>query len=269
MLSHDYTKIFRKVWSNKKSKEMDKMIPKTIWQTYETTLEDLPDKAKASVETWKDLNPDWTHGYMSGQDREDFFRTEFGGDVFDTYMKLPLGVMKAGLWRFGILYINGGVYADLDTECMVSIDNWLDPQYDMIVDLEGDTPWYATQVIAAKKGHKFLEDAINMAVDRARDGIDVQPHMVHYYTDVTMFTDSLFKSMEIENGYDGDLRQRTLEFNDLPIAKEHKFFSFGGDDARRLLDRDVRHLYWGDGRIENYVAWKDDPLVQKSRKMKK
>jgi hypothetical protein len=238
------------------------MIPKIIWQTYETTIQELNPKAKAGVETWKHLNPDWTHGYMSGQDREDFFRTEFGGEIFDTYMKLPLGVMKAGLWRFGILYANGGVYADLDTECMVSIDSWLDPQYDMVVDLEGDTPWYATQVIAAAKGHKFLEDALSMAVERARDGIVEQQHMVHYYTDVTMFTDSLFKSMNIIDGYNGDLRQRTLEFNELAIAKDHKFFSFGGNDARRLLDRDVKHLYWGDGRIKDYVAWKKDSIFE-------
>lgn len=238
------------------------MISKTIWQTYETPISDLPLLAQQSVETWKNLNPDWSHGYMSGADREDFFRTEFGGEVFDTYMKYPMGVMKAGLWRFAILYKNGGVYADLDTECINPIDTWLDQQYDMILDLEGNTPWYATQVIASSKGHKFLEDAINMAVERARDGIVEQQHMVHYYTDVAMFTDSLFKSMNIQDGYNGDLKKRTLEFNELPIAKENKFFSFGGSDSRRLLDRDVKHLYWGDGRLENYVAWKKDSIFE-------
>jgi hypothetical protein len=238
------------------------MISKTIWQTYETPINELPLLAQQSLETWKSLNPNWSHGYMSGQDREDFFRTEFGGEVFETYMKYPLGVMKAGLWRFAILYVYGGVYADLDTECVSPIESWLDPQYDMVLDLEGNTPWYATQVIASAKGHRFLEDAINMAVERARNGIVEQQHMVHYYTDVAMFTDSLFKSMNIENGYDGDLKQRTLEFNELPIAKGNKFFSFGGNDARRLLDKDVRHLYWGDGRLENYVAWKKDSIFE-------
>jgi len=151
------------------------MISKTIWQTYETPIEDLPLLAQQSLETWKSLNPGWDHGYMSGADREDFFRTEFGGEVFDTYMKYPLGVMKAGLWRFAILYKNGGVYADLDTECINPIDTWLDQKYDMILDLEGNTPWYATQVIASSKGH---------------------------------------------------------------------------------------HLYWGDGRLENYVAWKKDSIFE-------
>jgi hypothetical protein len=72
------------------------MISKTIWQTYETPISDLPLLAQQSLETWKNLNPGWSHGYMSGADREDFFRTEFGGEVFETYMKYPMGVMKAG-----------------------------------------------------------------------------------------------------------------------------------------------------------------------------
>jgi hypothetical protein len=238
------------------------MISKKIWQTYETPIDQLPLRAQESLDTWKRINPEWAHGYMSGKDREDFFRTEFDKEVFDTYMKYPLGVMKAGLWRFAILYVYGGVYADLDTECISPIESWLNPDYDMVLDLEGNTPWYATQVIASAKGHKFLEGAISMAVERARNGIVEQQHMVHYYTDVAMFTDSLFKSMDIQNGYDGDLKDRTLEFNQLPIAKEHKFFSFGGNEARRLLDVDVRHLYWGDGRLENYVAWKKDSIFE-------
>ena len=237
-------------------------IEKTIWQTYETSYEDLQQFAKDGINTWLYHNPEWSHGYMSGPDREKFFKDNFSEEIYKTYLNLPLGVMKAGLWRFAILYKNGGVYADLDTECINPIDSWLDQQYDMILDLEGNTPWYATQVIASSKGHKFLEDAINMAVERARDGIVEQQHMVHYYTDVAMFTDSLFKSMNIEDGYNGDLKQRTLEFNNLPIAKENKFFSFGGSDSRRLLDRDVKHLYWGDGRLENYVAWKKDSIFE-------
>jgi hypothetical protein len=28
------------------------------------------------------------------------------------------------------------------------------------------------------------------------------------------------------------------------------------------LDVDVKHLYWGDGRLENYVAWKKDSIFE-------
>ena len=32
-------------------------IEKNIWQTYETTLEDLPEYGKFGVDTWKKNNP--------------------------------------------------------------------------------------------------------------------------------------------------------------------------------------------------------------------
>jgi len=240
-------------------------IEKTIWQTYETSYEDLADFAKEGVGTWLHHNPEWTHGYMSGPDRENFFKDNFSEEVYQTYLAMPLGVMKAGLWRFAILYINGGVYADMDTHCQTPISTWLNEDYDLVLDIEGDTSWYATQVIAAKKGHPFLMDAINLCVERARDGIINHTHMVHYYTDVQMFTDSLFKSLNVEP-YLKPLKEWASELNELPLAKENKMFTFGGEDARRLLDRDVKHLYWGDSRPEasTWVAWKKDPIVNQS-----
>lgn len=240
------------------------MIEKTIWQTYETSLEDLPDYGKFGINTWKNHNPDWAHGYMSGQERENFFKSEFNSETYDTYMRMPLGVMKAGMWRFGILYVNGGVYADLDTHCEAPISNWLDEKYDMVLDIEGDTPWWATQVIAARSGHPFLKNALDLCVERSKDGVTKHTHMVHYYTDVQMFSDSLFESLGVP-AYEGELKQKVLEYNELEIAKQNKMFTFGGDDARRLLDRDVKHLYWGDDRgNEGYIAWKKDPVVNET-----
>jgi hypothetical protein len=37
-----------------------------------------------------------------------------------------------------------------------------------------------------------------------------------------------------------------------------------GEEARRLLDKDVVHLYWGDDREAGWIAWKKDPRVNES-----
>ena len=114
-------------------------IEKKIWQTYETSFDELPIYAKESVGTWTHQNPGWAYGYMSGQDRENFFKEHFDSKTYETYVNLPLGVMKAGLWRFAILYIHGGIYTDMDTHCKTPVDTWLNPEYDMILDIERDT----------------------------------------------------------------------------------------------------------------------------------
>jgi hypothetical protein len=242
------------------------MIEKNIWQTYECKKEDLPQYAIDGINSWTMNNPSWDHNYMSAEDREHFFKYEYSTEIYDTYMKMPMGVMKAGLWRFAILHAYGGVYADLDTTCINKISRWLPQYYDMVVGLEGDTPWYATQVIAAKSGHPFLKDAIDLCVERVKLGDWSIPNMVHYYTDVAMFTDSLMNSMGLPP-HEGDLRIKAAEYNDSDLAKENKFFSYSGDQARCLLDKHVQHLYWGDtGRKEGYIAWKADPLVNQSYK---
>ena len=58
-------------------------IEKNIWQTYETSFDALPGYAKESVGTWTHHNPEWTHGYMSGQDREDFFKEHFDSKILN------------------------------------------------------------------------------------------------------------------------------------------------------------------------------------------
>jgi len=238
-------------------------IEKKIWQTYETSYEDLPDYAKSSIGTWTANNPDWEHGYMSGPDRERFFKENFDEDVYNTYVNLPLGVMKAGLWRFAILYIHGGVYADMDTHCKAPISNWLPEDCDALLDIERDTPWLATQVIAAKSGSKVLKAAIDLCIERCSDGIIQHNHMVHYYTDVQMFTDALYKELGVEP-YAKHINEWAPELMEMEFLKENKVKILHGEEARRLLDQDVVHLYWGDDREAGWIAWKKDPRVNES-----
>jgi hypothetical protein len=238
-------------------------IEKTIWQTYETSYEDLPQYAKESIETWKHMNPDWNHGYMSGPDREEFFKLNFPENVYNTYVNLPLGVMKAGLWRFAILYINGGVYADMDTHCKAPISTWLSDENDALLDIERDTPWLATQVIAAKAGSPIMKAAIDLAVERCADGIVKHNHMVHYYTDVQMFTDAIYKELGVEP-YQKHLNDWAPELMEMDWLKNNNVKILNGPEARRLLDVDVVHLYWGDDREAGWIAWKKDPMVNES-----
>jgi len=238
-------------------------IEKTIWQTYETTYEELPQYAKESIGTWKHMNPDWDHGYMSGSDREQFFRVNFPENVYNTYMNLPLGVMKAGLWRFAILYIYGGVYADMDTHCKSPISSWLSDENDVLLDIERDTPWLATQVIAAKAGSPIMKAAIDLCVERCSDGIIKHNHMVHYYTDVQMFTDALYKELGVEP-YQKHLNDWAPELMEMDWLKNNNAKILNGAEARRLLDKDVVHLYWGDDREAGWIAWKKDPMVNES-----
>ena len=40
------------------------------------------------------------------------------------FTKYPLGVMKADFWRYCVMFVEGGIYSDLDTEIFVPINKW-------------------------------------------------------------------------------------------------------------------------------------------------
>ena len=50
----------------------------------------------------------------------------------------------------------------------------------------------------------------------------------------------------------------------MDFLKENKVKILHGEEARRLLDKDVVHLYWGDDREAGWIAWKKDPRVNES-----
>lgn len=46
-------------------------------------------------------------------------------DWLEDYQALPFPVLKADVWRYLVIYREGGVYTDVDTYCRVPIHEWL------------------------------------------------------------------------------------------------------------------------------------------------
>ena len=110
------------------------MIPKIIWQTYKTPYPTL--QSVDSIRTWLDLNPDHVWYYFDDAKCERFVRDHFDDEFYQMYMALPLGVMKADVWRVAVVYVYGGIYADLDTRCLVPVAQWIHDTDELIVGVE-------------------------------------------------------------------------------------------------------------------------------------
>ena len=122
----------------KESKILTSMqIPKVIYQTWET--KDLSKGLQDLVNTWKHFNPNYTHILCDKKGREEFIKANFTRDVYKAYMKIIPGAYKADLWRYCILYINGGIYVDIDTICLGSIDTFLTNTIDFITPIDLNT----------------------------------------------------------------------------------------------------------------------------------
>lgn len=85
-------------------------IPLVLWQTYRTSA--LPAAAQQLVSSWQTLNPE-LHLRMHNDSRAStFINRTFVDDLVEVYHKLPLGVMRADLFRYAILYARGGESCD-------------------------------------------------------------------------------------------------------------------------------------------------------------
>jgi mannosyltransferase OCH1-like enzyme len=95
--------------------EIIKTVPLNIYQTW--GILDLPPKMKENVELLKTQNPEFTYYLYDDKMCRDFIEQHFDKSVVYTYDKLIPGAYKADLFRYCVLYINGGIYLDIKYKC--------------------------------------------------------------------------------------------------------------------------------------------------------
>jgi hypothetical protein len=87
----------------------EQTIPnKTIYMTYKKNIPNFV------FGRWKNLNPDYTIEFNVDHDCISFLEKHFNNYIADLFKRIPKGMYKADLWRLCKLYINGGIYADVD-----------------------------------------------------------------------------------------------------------------------------------------------------------
>ena len=92
------------------------MIPKKIYQTYR---ENIPEFAVSHI---KNMNHDYEYEFFNDNDCIKFIENNFDKNVYECYNEIKRPQHKADLFRYCLLYINGGVYIDIDIQMMSPID---------------------------------------------------------------------------------------------------------------------------------------------------
>jgi hypothetical protein len=104
------------------------MIPKIIWQTHENEYNDLLPFQKDITNTWKNLNPGWEYRYVSAEQRS--LAVKKYSEILHKYYLVSDNLHQSDIWRLVAVYQNGGFYADMDSICIMSIEESLEGQYD-------------------------------------------------------------------------------------------------------------------------------------------
>jgi mannosyltransferase OCH1-like enzyme len=92
-------------------------IPKVIYMTYKCV------PPKVVFERWKQLNPGFIIEFSLDNDCINFLKENFDETLANLFESINEGMYKADLWRLCKLYLNGGIYADIDLVPLVSLDD--------------------------------------------------------------------------------------------------------------------------------------------------
>ena len=125
-------------------------IPKIFMQTWKTHI--VPDKWKSSPESVRKYMPQWKYFLMSDEENRQFCQQYFP-DFLDVYDNLEFPIMRADAIRYMWLYINGGIYMDLDDVLVHPLDDLFTSDADAYFVKSGNSSWiYTNSFLASKPG---------------------------------------------------------------------------------------------------------------------
>lgn len=120
----------------------------------------MPDWARFNLRSWETFHPDWEIRVWDDAELDAFISiTRHLWETLDRYLK-PHAVWqgRSDLFRYEVLYRNGGVYADADFQCRSNIDDLLTPAWTA---WEVQDRWANMAISGFEAGHPFLAECLD------------------------------------------------------------------------------------------------------------
>jgi mannosyltransferase OCH1-like enzyme len=155
--------------------------PPYIWQT--TGPKPITKEQSSDIASWREKHPFFSFTLMTDEQGDSFVSEYYANrtDIVDLFLRLPIPIIKADLFRCLVLVEKGGVCTDIDVLCLKPMSMWLPAQHanaidsiDLIVGLEFDMQFrgegvevasqFTNWIIASKPGNKHLMYRVDSTV---------------------------------------------------------------------------------------------------------
>jgi mannosyltransferase OCH1-like enzyme len=143
-------------------------IPKKLWQSWRIDPLGFDEKDSNIARSWTRLNPSLRYEVLTDQNDLAYVEEHFGPngynrpDIVYMYRELTARIVKADLLRYMVMYVEGGVYADIDVEALRPVHKFIPDRYDerdidMVIGVEIDQPEFRNHTILGKKCESFCQ----------------------------------------------------------------------------------------------------------------
>jgi len=132
-------------------------IPKKIHQTWKNADIPFDIYKKRWIDSWKKNNPGWEYKLWTDEENRVFIEKNYNWflKIYDGY---PMPIQRADAVRYFLLFHYGGLYVDLDFECLKNIDPLLEGN-DLLFGKINDSKNFSDSIpnafMASSKNNKF------------------------------------------------------------------------------------------------------------------
>jgi len=178
----------------------NKNVPRIIHQTAPSDEKKWNPVWKLCQESWKRNFPQWEYKMWTDEDLDTLIRTKYAW-FYTIYSNYPKKIMRIDAARYFILYDQGGIYADMDFECVKNFEHVI-PQG---LAFAAETPFgtfgevYQNALMGSPEKHEFWIRVFEDLVDHSKEPDVLQatgPEVIHRVADANP---DLFQSLQSKN----------------------------------------------------------------------
>ena len=119
-----------------------------------------------ALTSWKSKNSDYDYMFFDTTAQREWMAAHCA-DAFEAYVSVNLLAAKADLFRYCLLFEQGGIWADADMVALEPLSSWLSADADLVVAHDGGMGegFMANGFIATMAHHPALERAKNIVIE--------------------------------------------------------------------------------------------------------
>jgi inositol phosphorylceramide mannosyltransferase catalytic subunit len=224
-------------------------FPKYIFQTWKSKVT-MPDNMAYWHNSWKKWNPGYEMILWDDSDNRTFIQKHYPW-FLETYDNYPKTIMRVDAVRYFFLYTYGGIYADLDFECLKSIDPLLNTclEYDIILgkmdSLNGSEHDIPNAIMISKPKQLFWIYVFNELMENSK----LHNKSVEFYTGPIMLKNAYVKYANVNTNVNEFITKYQLDYtndSNIKIMEPEILYPLSwiteADERKEFLNADYRTL---------------------------
>jgi len=146
-------------------------VPLVIYESWHSHM--IPKGMMDNIHNLIEMNPEFDYYLFSDEECAEFIKANFDKEVLDAFYMLKPGAFKSDLWRYCVLYKNGGVYLDIKYYSTIPLIDIIDENQTVFVKDSGaprtiDGCFYNGFLIAPP-GNEVFKECISDIVNSCKN----------------------------------------------------------------------------------------------------